>query len=254
MSEVAVNDPSHRGEIALHRLALWISRHWLGLFIFAYGIFVLTPFLAPILMRLGATTPADGIYWLYSLVCHQLPQRSIFLFGAKPMYSLSEIKAVWPEDGFAELRQFIGNAQMGYKMAWSDRMISFYGSLWVGALLYAVVRDRLPPLPAVLWFLLGVVPVGVDGVTHMINDLLAGTSGTGFRDTNAWLESLTGSKFPSWFYVGDAFGSFNSDLRWITGVLFGLLTVWFIFPVFERAMRDPNVTAAAEPVDTRRQE
>lgn len=162
------------------------------------------------------------------------------------MYSFSEVKAVWPLDGFQGLRQFTGNPEYGYKIAWSDRMMSFYGSIWIGAIIFALVRKRLKPLSPIVWFFVGIVPVGIDGVTHMINDIVAGTSGTGFRDTNVWLQYLTGNVFPSWFYVGDAFGSFNSDMRWITGFLFGLTTVWFIFPMVEQGMRDVYAQASAQ--------
>lgn len=232
--------------IAVDRFAYWFSQHWLGVFIVLYGAYVLTPFLAPVLMQMGATGPADGIYAVYSLVCHQLPQRSLFLFGDKPMYSLDEIKAVWQLDGFVGLRQFVGEAQFGYKVAWSDRMISFYGSIWVGAILFLFARRRIKSLSPIAWLFIGILPVGLDGITHMINDALAGTSGAGFRDTNAWLAFLTGNTLPQWFYAGDAFGSFNSDLRWITGSLFGLTTVWFIFPFIEDAMRDLRNQAGAQ--------
>jgi len=71
----------------------------------------------------------------------------LFFFGPKPMYSYAEIKAVWPLDGFEGLRQFLGNPEMGYKVAWSDRMISTYGGIWLGALAYVVTLRRLPRLP-----------------------------------------------------------------------------------------------------------
>jgi uncharacterized membrane protein len=243
MAETTVTGRTRSLVIALDRFANWIAYHWLTIFIVVYGAYVLIPFTAPILMEAGQTGAAHAIYASYSLVCHQLPERSIFFFGPKPMYSYAEIKAVWPLDGFLGLRQFIGNPQFGYKMAWSDRMISFYGSIWVGALLFALLRKRIKPLSGIVWFFVGILPVGLDGVTHMINDVVAGTSGTGFRDTNAWLAQLTGHIFPSWFYVGDALGSFNSDMRWITGVLFGLTTVWFIFPIIQAGMRDVQMNA-----------
>lgn len=123
-------------------------------------------------------------------------------------------------------------------------MISFYGSIWVGAILFALVRQRIRSLSPIVWFLVGILPVGLDGITHLINDLLAGTSGTGFRDTNAWLAFLTSNIFPPSFYAGDVLGSFNSDLRWLTGILFGLTTVWFLFPFIETAMRDLQIQAS----------
>ena len=125
-------------------------------------------------------------------------------------------------------------------------MISFYGSIWVGAMLFAALRSRVKALAPLVWFAVGIAPVSLDGVTHMLNDALAGTSGAGFRDTNAWLVFLTGNALPSSFYVGDALGSFNSDLRWITGILFGITTAWFIFPMIENAMREVQNQAGAQ--------
>lgn len=246
MSESTLSSPVRHFVILVDRFAAFMGRHWLALFIVVYGAYVLTPFLAPILMQAGATGAAGDIYTAYSFVCHQLPERSVFLFGSKPMYSYQEVKSVWSLDGFLGLRQFTGTPEFGYKVAWSDRMMSFYGSLWIGAIIFALLRKRLKPLSPVVWFFTAILPVGLDGVTHMINDAVAGTSGTGFRDTNAWLQFLTGNIFPASFYAGDAFGSFNSDLRWITGFMFGLATVWFLFPIIEDGMRDVYKQASAQ--------
>jgi hypothetical protein len=49
----------------------------------------------------------------------------------------------------------------------------------------------------------------VDGITHTLSDMAGGIAG-GFRYTNVWLADLTGNVLPTWFYQGDAFGSFNS--------------------------------------------
>lgn len=74
----------------------------------AYGGWVLMPFLAPVLMYLGQSELAGVIYRIYSFFCHQLPQRSFFLFGTKPMYTLAEIQAAWkPTTDPLVLRQFI---------------------------------------------------------------------------------------------------------------------------------------------------
>ncbi len=246
MEQPRVSDRTRALILAIDRFAFGVARHWLALFILVYGAWVLAPFLAPIFRQTGNTQLADATYGVYSLFCHQLPQRSLFLFGEKPMYSLAEIKSVWELDGFDGLRQFNGNAQFGWKVAWSDRMISFYGSVWLGGLLFALWRKRLKPLSLRGWFSIGILPVALDGATHFVNDIVAGTSGAGFRDTNAWLAFLTGNILPPWFYAGDALGSFNSDLRWVTGILFGLATAWFIFPMVDDAMRDVQTQAARQ--------
>jgi uncharacterized membrane protein len=169
-----------------------------------------------------------------------LPERSWFLFGRSFTYPLGEIEPLAGTTHLA-LRQFVGNPDMGWKVAWSDRMISLYGGIWVAGMLYALLRKRLPRLSPVVWLFLGVLPLALDGLSHMINDALAGVSGIGYRDTNAWLQFLTGNVFPATFYAGDAFGSFNNLMRLVTGLLFGVLTVWFLYPIVDRAMKEIEI-------------
>lgn len=78
----------------------------------------------------------------------------------------------------------------------------------------------------------------------MVSDL-AGI-GNGFRDSNAWLVTLTGNALPAWFYAGDGLGSFNSWMRLLTGVLLGVGVVWFVYPHFEQFMRDEAERVAAK--------
>ena len=84
--------------------------------------------------------------------------------------------------------------------------------------------------------------MGIDGMTHFFSDL-AGL-GQGFRDSNAWLAVLTNRTFPTSFYAGDAWGSFNAWMRIVTGLLFGLGIVWFGFPFLDDAFKN-----SAEIVD-----
>lgn len=236
---MTVSDRTAKLILTVDRFALNLARHWLLYVNVIFGVLVLTPFAAPIFMRIGATSIGDAIYFVYSFLCHQLPQRSYFLFGPKVSYSLAEIGRVWNYgDDFFTLRQFIGNEAMGWKVAWSDRMVSMYGSLWIGGLIFALFRKNLPHLSPVAWLLLAIVPMGLDGFSHMINDIVAGVSGTGFRDTNVWLQFLTFNIFPAAFYAGDALGSFNSLARLLTGALFGLTTIWLVYPFVDTAMQD----------------
>src|SRR5207247_7756663 len=158
-------------------------------------------------------------------------------FGPKPMYSLQEIGQVWSTANPQVLREFIGNAQMGWKMAWSDRMISTYGGVWLAGLLYAALSRNAPHLSLKAWLVVGILPILVDGTTHMVNDLVAGTSGTGFRDTNDWLRALTLNALPSSFYYGDQLGSFNSWMRWLTGFLFSVTSVFALFPLIGASLQ-----------------
>jgi uncharacterized membrane protein len=228
--------PNRPWAIRLNRLTYSFARHWFLVFSLVMGIYVGLPWIAPVFMKIGWTGAGNALYSIYSTQCHQLPQRSFFLFGSKPMFSLSEIQAAWKyTNNPLVLRQFVGNDVMGWKVAWSDRMVSLFTSIWAGLILARLLGKRLKPLP---WWslLLLALPMAIDGTSHLLSDL-AGI-GRGFRDSNAWLAGLMNNIFPSSFYAGDALGSFNSWMRLVTGVLFGLGLAWFSFPYLESAFAD----------------
>lgn len=209
------------------------ASRWIKIFLLIFGLWVWLPFLAPVFMHLNWVSAGKAIYFIYSVFCHQLPERSFFLFGSKNMYPLKEIQSAWKItlDPLI-LRQFIGNEVMGWKVAWSDRMVSFFTSIWLFALTWSPFRRQIKPLP--WWgFVILLLPMVLDGGSHMFSDF-AGI-GNGFRDTNQWLSALTNGILPASFYAGDALGSFNSWMRILTGVLAGLGIVWFAFPYMEES-------------------
>ncbi len=214
----------------------WLARHWLLAFSIIWGFFVILPFLAPVFTHAGWDAAGRSIYSIYSMLCHQLPQRSFFLFGPKAMYSLAEIQAAFQRTNDPILlRQFIGNAAMGWKVAWSDRMFAMYTAMLPAAWVWHSLRKRLGFLP--VWgFLLFLLPMAVDGGAHLVSDF-AGI-GEGFRDNNAWLAALTGNNLPASFYAGDALGSFNSWMRLLSGVFFAVGLVWFAFPYVDEIFQD----------------
>jgi len=207
-----------------------LAPRWFAAFVLVYGAWVVLPWLAPVLMRLDLAGPGRAIYLLYSLFCHQLPERSFFLFGPQGMYSLTEVRFAWQDTlNPMVLRQFIGSAALGWKVAWSDRMVSFYSSVLLFGLAWWPLRRRVRPAPWWISVLL-LAPIAVDGISHAVSDV-AGL-GLGFRDSNAWLTAVVGDKLPV-VYAGDALGSFNSWARLVTGVLAGLGIAWFVFPRLE---------------------
>lgn len=244
MSTSILTPKQHNRALAANRWSYRFSRNWLLIFSLGFGLYVGLPFLAPALMQVGWRAGGKAIYFIYTFLCHQLPQRSLFLFGPKAMYTLPEIQAAWQETlNPLVLRQFIGNPEMGWKMAWSDRMVSMYTSILVFAWIWYPLRRKIKLLP--WWgFVLFLVPMGIDGITHMISDF-AGI-GQGFRDSNAWLAALTNNAFPVRFYAGDALGSFNSWMRWISGILFGLGVVWFGFPYLDEFFSSTAATIQAK--------
>jgi uncharacterized membrane protein len=209
-------------------------RYWIIPLSIALGIYVGFPFLAPLFMHIGWANAARVIYFIYSWLCHQLPERSYFLYGSKLTYSLAEVQNAWQYTfNPVILRQFIGNPGMGWKIAWSDRMVSMYTSLWLFGLVWWLVRRRLKPLP---WWglVLFLLPMVLDGSSHFISDL-AGI-GQGFRADNLWLAELTRHIFQTSFYSGDAWGSFNSLMRLLTGLMFGIGSVWYTYPYLDRVL------------------
>jgi uncharacterized membrane protein len=224
------------------RQALVYLPTWLAWLIGGLALFNGLPFLAPLFMKLGWTIPAQAIYFTYGFLCHQMAQRSFFLFGPQgfQMYGVDQ----FPVEGNAysialALRAFTGNPELGWKVAWSDRMVSTYGSPLLAALLYAGLRPYVKIKPMALWlFFLLMLPIGIDGFSHMLSDF-AGI-GQGFRDSNEWLAVLTHHAFPASFYAGDELGSFNSEMRLITGLIFGFAVTWLTLPYIDMETRRPE--------------
>lgn len=240
MAGLVVTDTSAPQPPVLVRiLQRWIfsfAKNWFLGISLLLGLYVGLPFLAPVFMVAGLQFPARIIYGIYSFLCHQLPQRSYFLFGQKFTYSLLEIQAAWqPTFSFSILRQFIGNPQMGWKVAWSDRMVSMYTSILFFSWVWYALRKRIGRLS---WqgFLVFLLPLAVDGLAHTVSDF-AGI-GQGFRDTNTWLALLTNNSLPPAFYAGDAWGSFNSIVRLVSGAFFGAGVVWFTYPYLNEYFED----------------
>lgn len=145
------------------------------------------------------------------------------------MIPLETVQTIWQDTvNPLVLRQFVGNTAVGWKVAWSDRMVYMYTSPLLFGFVFWPLRRRLKPL-SLRNFLLFLLPMAVDGTTHIVSELFGGIGG-GFRYTNGWLAVLTNNLFPVTFYVGDGFGSFNAWMRLLTGLLFGLGVVWFAYP------------------------
>jgi len=180
----------------------WFARHWLALFNLAAAAYVGLALAAPLLAHLHLEIPARVLYALYALFCHQLPDHSYFLFGEQTVYSLSELEArgLVPGLDLFQRRAFVGNPQVGYKVALCQRDVAIYGAFLLAGLLYARLRPRIPHLPLGLYLLL-VFPMALDGLTQLI----------GLREST-WL------------------------LRTVTGALFALGSVWLAYPFLERAL------------------
>ena len=224
--------------------AEWIFRHWLQIWVILFTLYNLLPILAAILMQFNLTALATPIYSMYNLVGHQLANRSFFFFGEQITYTVQELPVTLVGEFIPDstaLGDFIGNATFGWKMAWSDRLVSMYGSALITTYFYILLRNlpRYKGLSLASMLIL-TLPLILDGTTHYISDF--GSLTEGFRWDNAWLATLTGNRFPESFYIGDDWGSFNSLMRLITGILFGIGLMGWALPICERYFaRNANI-------------
>ena len=233
MSAASVADHTSRLMIPIDKRMSAFDRHWLLAFNVMSGLFIGLTAVAPLLMALGLGRPARLLYMAYALNCHQLPQRSYFLFGPHGIdtYSLEQVLA-WGGDP-AHLRSFVGNAEIGFKMAMAHRTTAIFGALFVAGLAYALLRRRSPVLP-LKWYPVLLAPMAMDGLSHMLSEI----TGLGFRATNAWAAWLTGGALDPAFFTGTGIGSLNWLLRTLTGTLVGLATVWLLYPMLDKAFAD----------------
>lgn len=206
MSEVAQSLSPQAEMLAarIDRLVRGIAQHWLLLFNLFVALYLAVPVAAPLLMHSGHTRAGRLIYLVYHTMCHQLPERSFFLFGQKAAYSLQELDAAGVLPGLAlhERYRFVGNGHFGYKIGLCQRDVATWGAILLAGLLFGLMGRRWRPLP--LWgYALFLIPLALDGSTQLL----------GLRESN-WI------------------------LRTLTGAVFGLATVWLAYPYVEQAMAD----------------
>ena len=221
------------------RIVCWFLKHLLLLLLIALLIWGFLPFLAPAAYHWGYPGVGRAIHLFYRPFCHQLPQRSWFLFGPKLTYTLAEISEAAGTADASQLRSFYGAPALGWKMAWSDRMVSFYFMTPVFGLVYVLLKRLgvlIGPISGKVLLLL-LLPMFLDGLTHMMNDTVWGISAGGFRDNNGWLVALTANQFPG-FYSGDFQGTFNWWMRLLTGLLAAWGAAFFAFPHLDLLLRD----------------
>jgi uncharacterized membrane protein len=230
MANKAKNQFTLDTRISLFILSL--SRHWLCLALTIIGLYATLPFVAPTLMKLGVTGPANVLYTLYSPMCHQFSFRSIFLYGEQTFYPreiagtdlkpyeyyAAQIEGIRPgytpdeftPDFFMPARAFRGNEQMGYKTTLCARDAAIYVMLFLGGLIYAIpaVRRRLYPIPFWIYIIAGLGPIGLDGFSQLLS----------YAPFSLWPVRETAPFF-----------------RVATGAMFGLMNAWLAFPYLERS-------------------
>jgi len=203
----------------------WISRHYMLIFNLLVSLYLGIAVLAPLLLQVGFSTPANLIYRVYRNMCHQLAYRSVFIFGEQSFYpraaaNVDGLLTYQQATGFGEgnsydeimtARTYTGDERIGYKIALCERCLAIYVGILLFGVLFTFSRNSFPYFPWYLWILFGIVPFGVDGITQLISQ--PPLSLIPFRES-------------------------TPTIRILSGALFGFITAWFGYPMVEETMSE----------------
>jgi uncharacterized membrane protein len=213
----------------LNRRLMWLAKHWLAVANAFFFTYVGLPILAPMLLAAGFTGAANAIYQVYNMLCHQLPTRTYFVFGEQ--------------------------------VAMCQRCISIYVALFAGGVVFNFARYRQLPIQ---WYILFALPMAIDGGTAFVSEvsqvlplwpfwLIAGSV---MAILWFWLRRQ-GLMFWQMYVVfagillGLAYVQIfgprisNVYLRNLTGLIFGVGTVWFAYPSLDEGFKDTWREASA---------
>jgi uncharacterized membrane protein len=204
------------------KFSRYFKRFYIIIFLIVFLLYSLIPFMAPVLMHYGFEIPAKIIYWGYHFLCHQLPYRSFFLYGEQSFYPLAyagmddsivtfEAAVSSTESNLSDIKYFIGNETMGYKIAICQRDLAIYLAIALFCIIFFLTNYRLPRIHWLIWIVLGIIPMALDGLSQMISGM-----------------------FPTFLSVRES----TPFLRVITGSAFGFFTAWFLFPYLEKTLRN----------------
>jgi uncharacterized membrane protein len=210
------------------RFSYWISKHYLAIFNLFLVLYVGIPFLAPVFKKVGWNGPAEAVYKIYSPLCHQWAFRSFFLFGEQAYYphaaakvpgvlTFEQVSGITDVNDPSRLgaRAFQGDPTLGYKVAFCERDVAIWGAMALFGLVFAVTRRRIPKIHWIVWILVGLVPIGLDGFSQLFSQI-----------PSALIQSFLPYRESTPF------------LRTLTGFIFGFMTAWFMFPLIEETMVD----------------
>jgi uncharacterized membrane protein len=185
--------------VVLNRLVQFTAKRWLLIVNSALFVQAVLPSVPPVLMITGHASVARLLYTMFRPLCHQLPERSFFLFGPQFAYRFDELQRLV---GLDVALRYIGDPVIGYKMAVCQRDAATFAALSLSGLVFAALRRSTTPLSLKAFFLVS-APMAIDGLGQLLR---------------LW-ES-------TWWS------------RVITGGLFGTACVWLTFPYIAVGMRD----------------
>lgn len=152
----------------IQRAGDFLLDQWATAITIVLGLLVFIAISIPFLSYFGLDVIAKPLFYSLHYVCAQIPSHSFYLFG--------------------------------HQLGLCARNLSIYSSMFLGSLVFALSKKRLPGIPWWLWVLM-ILPMAWDGTTQMF----------GLRES-------------TW------------ELRVITGTLFGLGSVWFALPLMQKSI------------------
>jgi uncharacterized membrane protein len=135
----------------LIKFGSFVIRHWLTIMNVMLFLFIVPIVLSPYFMSTGnaaLVTIGGWILSAYHPTCHQLPDRSLFIFG--------------------------------YQMAVCSRCFAIYAGFLAGGLSFYFLKNKLKPFH-ILYFVLFCVPMGIDGVAQLFGIPIPRSIGPGLE-------------------------------------------------------------------------
>jgi len=154
----------------LVKLGTILVDHWLAVVNLAMVIFIIPIILYPAFMATGNSTLvsiAGVIHAAYHATCHQLPDRSLFLFG--------------------------------YEMAVCSRCFAIYASFLAGGIMFYFLRNKLKPF-SIIFYVILCIPMAIDGFSQLFGVPIPRGIGPGWQLiwtelSNNGLRVITGAIF-----------------------------------------------------------
>lgn len=146
---------------------VFFNMHWiLTVFLILYTVI---PFLSPIFFETGHPRAGWWIQTIYKFLCHQRPERSMFLFGEQLTYSSAELADLGYEGALAGYG-YVGNSDIGYKVAFCIRDTFLYGSMAIAGMITGFMKSK----PRIKWYVIALValPLVMDGTIQFISEFL----------------------------------------------------------------------------------
>lgn len=218
------------------RFSYWMAKHYMLVFNLFLLLYIGLPFLAPVFKNAGWNVPAEVIYKAYSPLCHQWGFRSFFLFGEQAYYphAAAEVPGVTTfeaatgiteqtDPSRTQARLYEGDPIVGYKVALCERDVAIWGAMLLFGILFVITGRRFPKLHWMIWLLIGLAPIGLDGFSQLFSQL---------PPPYDFLRAIL------------PYRESTPLLRSITGFLFGFMTSWLLFTNLEETMADTRRTLA----------